>query len=67
MKRILLAVKLAFFLLLLAGCQDKPIKEIETLSIHFSVYDLDGTCLQQVDIKLGSVMIHTMTIEVCEW
>ena len=88
----------------LLGCQNKPVKEIETLLIepelfyyegteqvqriavdengllytvyytdnleegkeviqHFSVYDLDGTCIQQVDIPLGNAIIHSMIIE----
>ena len=30
---------------------------------RFSVYDLDGTCLQQVDITLGSASINAMLME----
>lgn len=30
---------------------------------RFCVYDLDGTCLQQVDVTLGNTIVHAMVIE----
>ncbi len=30
---------------------------------RFCIYDLDGTCIQQVDITLGNAVVHAMVIE----
>ena len=30
---------------------------------RFCIYDLDGTCLQQVDVTLGNTIVHAMVIE----
>ena len=38
-------------------------KVIDNKMQRFCMYDLDGSCLQQVDIRLGSGTIYTMLIE----
>ena len=41
----------------------EPSDKQQEMTQRFHVYDLDGTCIQQKDIVLGSTRMHTMTLE----
>ena len=37
--------------------------KLEDDTQRFCIYDLDGNCIEQVDVTLGNAMIHAMVIE----